>query len=261
MVNIYKQVRADHVPSILIVILFAGAPMKNARRFLVSPCIARLISRERGVDRQVVEGYLSSQPGKDQLVRLEADQAHFVLSGQDPEGNLVEKLAPLPREHAEALFSLCIGQISYDRLHLPPQSDLSHTIQLDRVVYPSSFDLITVEFDDSQKAETFEIPTWFGPEVTTEFTFEWRYIALNGFQSNLEVPLASQQVEAVLDMLDQSRAATKESNISAADDVIVALSRSLETSGLLKAAKETNPPPELEPLPEELREPVKRTAQ
>ena len=86
--------------------------MKNARRFLVSPCIARLISRERGIDRQVVEGYLSSQPGKDQLVRLEADQAHFVLSGQDPEGNLVEKPASLPREHAEALFSLCLGQIS-----------------------------------------------------------------------------------------------------------------------------------------------------
>ncbi|MBM1175326.1 hypothetical protein [Microvirga arabica] len=173
----------------------------------------------------------------------------------------MEKLAPLPREHAEALFSLCIGQISYDRLHLPPQSGLSHKIQLDRVVYPGSFDLITVEFDDVQQAEAFEIPTWFGSEVTTEFTYEWRYIALNGFQSNLEVPLASQQVEAALDMLDQSRAATKESNISAADDVIVALSRSLETSGLLKAAKETNLPPGSEPLPEELRESVKRTAQ
>jgi len=59
--------------------------MKNVRRFLVSPCIARLIARERGVDRQVVEGYLSSQPGKDQLIRLEADQAHFVLSGNNPE--------------------------------------------------------------------------------------------------------------------------------------------------------------------------------
>jgi CYTH domain-containing protein len=235
--------------------------MKNARRFLISPCIARLISRERGGDRQFVEGYLSSQPGKDQLVRLEADQAHFVLSGQDPEGNLVEKLAPLPREHAEALFSLCIGQISYDRLHLPPQSGLSHTIQLDRVVYPSSFDLITVEFNGVQQAEAFEMPPWFGPEVTTEFTFEWRYIALNGFQSNLEVPLASQQVEAVLDMLDQSRAATKDSNVSAADDVIVALSRSLETSGLLKATKGTALPSELEPLAEELREPIKKTAQ
>src|SRR4051812_49249684 len=235
--------------------------MKNARRFLVSPCIARLLARERGFDRQIVEGYLSSQPGKDQLIRLEADQAHFVLSGQDPAGDLVEKLAPLPREHAEALFGLCIGQISYDRLHLPPQSGLSHAIQLDRVVYPSSFDLITVEFDDVQHAEAFQVPTWFGPEVTTEFTYEWRYIALNGLQSNHQMPLSSQQVEAVLDMLDQSRTATNANNGSAADDIIVALSRSLETSGLLKAAKDTSTPPGAEALAEGIPEPMKRSAQ
>jgi hypothetical protein len=184
-----------------------------------------------------------------------------VLSGQNPEGDLVEKLAPLPREHAEALFDLCIGQISYDRLHLPPQSGLSQKIQLDRIVYPGSLDLITVEFDDVQQAEAFEVPTWFGPEVTSEFTYEWRYIALNGLQANLEVPLSSQQVEAVLDMLDQSRAATKESNMSAADDVIVALSRSLETSGLLKGAKETSIPSATEPTAEEFVEPIKVSAQ
>jgi CYTH domain-containing protein len=234
--------------------------MKNVRRFLVSPCIARLIARERGIDRQIVEGHLSSQPGKDQFIRLEADQAHYVLSGQDPSGDMVEKLALLPREHAEALFGLCIGQISYDRLHLPPQSGLSHRIQLDRVVYPGSLDLITVEFDDVQQAEAFEIPTWFGPEVTSEFTYEWRYIALNGLQSAPDVPLSSQQVEAALDMLDQSQPATKASNMSAADDVIVALSRSLETSGLLKAAKETATPSVKEPLTE-FREPAKISAQ
>jgi CYTH domain-containing protein len=235
--------------------------MKNARRFLVSPCTARLISRERGIDRQVVEGYLSSQPSKDQLIRLEADQAHFILSGNNPEGDAVEKLAPLPREHAEALFGLCIGQISYDRLLLPPQSGVSHTMQLDRVVYPGSVDLITVEFDDVQQAEGFEVPTWFGPEVTSEFTYEWRYIALNGLQATIEVPLSSQQVEAVLDMLDQSRAATKANNVSAADEVIVALSRSLETSGLLKPTKETSNPSATEPTAEEFFEPVKVSAQ
>jgi CYTH domain-containing protein len=219
------------------------------------------MARERGFDRQIVEGYLSSQTGKDQLIRLEADQAHFVLSGQDPAGDLVEKLAPLPREHAEALFGLCIGQISYDRLRLPPQSGLGYQIQLDRVVYPSSFDLVTVDFDDVQQAEAFQVPTWFGPEVTTEFTYELRYIALNGLQSNLEVPLSSQQVEAVLDMLDQSQPAPHANNVTAADDVIVALSRSLETSGLLKAAKDTSTPPGAESLAEEIPEPMKRSAQ
>jgi CYTH domain-containing protein len=249
------------MPCVFEIYCSAGAFMKIARRFLVSPCLARLIARERGVDHQIVEGHLSSQPGKDQFIRFEADQAHFVLSGQDPSGPVVEKLAPLPREHAEALFGLCIGQISYDRLHLPPQSGLSHKIQLDRVVYPGSLDLITVEFDDVQQVEAFEAPSWFGPEVTSEFTYDWRYIALNGLQPSVAVPLSSQQVEAVLDMLDHSQSATQASHGSAAEDVIVALSRSLETSGLLKAAKEAATPAQTELRAEEAHEPMKRSAQ
>jgi hypothetical protein len=174
---------------------------------------------------------------------------------------LAEKPAPLPREHAEALFGLCIGQISYDRLHLPPQSGLCHAIQLDRIVYPSSFDLITVEFDDVRQAEAFDVPIWFGPEVTAEYNYEWRYIALNGLQSNHEVPVSSQQVEAALDMLDHSLPIIKANNMSAADDVIVALSRSLETSGLLKITEEAATPQQTESLAEEMPEPMKRSAQ
>jgi hypothetical protein len=97
--------------------------------------------------------------------------------------------------------------------------------------------------------------------VSTEYTYEWRYIALNGLQSNAVVPLSSQQVEAVLDMLDQPRPAAQASNISAADDVIVALSRSLETSGLLKPTMETSNPSATEPTAEEFVEPMKVSAQ
>jgi hypothetical protein len=97
--------------------------------------------------------------------------------------------------------------------------------------------------------------------VTTEFTYEWRYIALNGLQANPEVPLSSQQVEAVLDMLDRSQPAAKAKNMSAADDVIVTLSRSLETSGLLKATKDTLIPQGVDPLAEATAEPMKRSAQ
>jgi hypothetical protein len=128
-------------------------------------------------------------------------------------------------------------------------------------VYPSGFDLITVEFDHVQQAEAFEVPTWFGPEVTTEYIYQWRYIALNGLQSNLEVPLTSRQVEAVLDMLDQSEKVTQANNKSAAEEVVVALSRSLETSGLLKTSKEAAISPAIEPAAEALGEPSKRLAQ
>ena len=84
---------------------------------------------------------------------------------------------------------------------------------------------------------------------------------MNGLQANAEVPLSSQQVEAVLDLLDQSRQATHANNVSAADEVIVALSRSLETSGLLKATKEASNPSAREPTAEEFVEPMKVSAQ
>jgi CYTH domain-containing protein len=235
--------------------------MKNARRFLVAPCLARLISRERGVDQQIVEGYLSPQPGKDDLVRFEADKAYFVLFEHGSSGELVENLAPLPRAHAEALFGLCIGQISYDRLRLPIEGGTSINITLDRVVYPNCFDVLTVRFDDAEQAEAFESPVWFGPEVTTEFTYDWRYVALNGLQSNIEVPISSQQVEAVLDLLDQSQSAAHTNNISAAEEVIVALSRSLETSGIVKATRETAIPPGMEMPVQEFNDQMKRSAQ
>src|SRR5918994_2125875 len=100
-----------------------GAPMKAARCFLLAPSLARLIERERGVDRQVVEGYLSAKSGENQFVRLEADECHLVLPLLGPAGEVVEDPAPLPRAHAKALFDLSIGQISYDQLHVPLPSD------------------------------------------------------------------------------------------------------------------------------------------
>src|SRR5919107_2609322 len=93
--------------------------MKAARRFLLAPSLARLIARERGVDRQVVEGYLSAKSGENQFVRLEADECHLVLPLLGSAGEVVEDPAPLPRAHAKALFDLSIGQIPYHQLYVP----------------------------------------------------------------------------------------------------------------------------------------------
>jgi len=234
--------------------------MKIARRFLLAPSLARLIAKERGVDRQIVEGYLSVQSGKNQFVRVQTDQCHLVLSLLGTEGEIMEDLAPLPRAHAEALFDLCVGQISYDQLHLPIPSVVCHRALLDRVVYPSNCDIITVEFDNQQQAEAFEVLRWFGPEVTSEYTHERRYIALNGLPPNPEVPLSNLQLEQVLDMLEQAIPAAK-TNSAAAHEVVAALTRSLEASGVVKVTNETTVPSRVEPTTEQFHEPVERLAQ
>jgi CYTH domain-containing protein len=229
--------------------------MKTTRRFLLAPSLARLLARDRGINQQIVEGYLSAQPGKNQFVRLEADQCHVGIvllgSAQEP----IEELAPVPRAHAEALFDLCVGQISYDRLHLPIQSGAcGHEIQLDRIVYPDSCDVLTVEFEDQQWAEASELPPWFGPEVTSEPTHERRYIALNGLAPSAEVPLSNLQLAAVLDLLDQAKLAAEKSRSSAAHEVVVALARSLETSRDRKSTHEpAGPSSETAAVPDQLR--------
>ena len=96
--------------------------MKAARRFLLDPSLARLIVRECGADRQIIEGYLSAQPGRNQFVRSEADQCYFVVPLLGPAGEPVEEPAPLPQTHGESLFELSVGQISYKRVCLPVQS-------------------------------------------------------------------------------------------------------------------------------------------
>jgi CYTH domain-containing protein len=229
--------------------------MKTTRRFLLASSLARLLARDRGIDQQIVEGYLSAQPGKNQFVRLEADQCHVGIvplgSAQEP----MEELAPVPRAHAEALFDLCVGQISYDRLHLSIRSGADgHEILLDRIVYPESCDVLTVEFEGQQQAQDFEPPPWFGPEVTSEPAHERRYIALNGLAPSPEVPLSNLQLAAVLDLLDQAKLATDESRSSAAREVVVALARSLEASRIQKATPEpAGPSSETAAIPEELR--------
>jgi CYTH domain-containing protein len=235
--------------------------MKTPRRFLLDPSLARLIFRECGVDRQIIEGYLSAQSGRNQFVRSEADQCYLVVPLLGPAGELVEEPAAIPQTHGESLFELSVGQISYTRVCLPVQSPVSPKMLLDRVIYPDRCDVLTVEFDDQQQAEAFSPAPWFGPEVTGEDAYERRYLALNGLPARPEMPLSSLQVEAVLDMLDQAKQAPAATHQSTAHEVVVALARSLENSGVLKGSSEASGPTGEEPTAAEFEQPVKRVAQ
>jgi CYTH domain-containing protein len=239
-----------------------GAPMKAARRFLLAPSLARLIARERGVERQIVEGYLSAKSGsgENQFVRLEADECHLVLPLLGSAGEVVEDLAPLPRSHAKALFDLSVGQIAYDQLHVPIPSDLGQRTLLDRINHPGHCDVITVEFDDQQQAEAFEVPLWFGPEVTNEDAYERRHIALNGVPSDPETTLSGLQLEQVLDLLEQAKPTSSANSNTAAHEVVAALARSLEAAGVVKAISETTAPASEQPTAEEFAEPAERIA-
>ncbi len=234
--------------------------MKAARRFLLAPSLARLITRERGVDRQVVEGYFSAKSGENQFVRLEADECHLVLPLLGSAGEVVEDPAPLPRSHAKALFDLSVGQISYDQLPVPLPSAPDQNALLARINHPSHCDVITVEFANQQQAEAFEVPLWFGPEVPNEYAYERRHIALNGVRSDPETPLSSLQLEQVLDLLEQAKPAARANSSGAAHEVVAALARSLEAAGVVKATDGTTDPSSEQPTAGQFAEPTERFA-
>ena len=172
----------------------------------------------------------------------------------------MEDPASLPRAHAKALFDLSIGQISYDQLRVPLPNERGQRTLLDRINHPGHCDVITVEFDDQHRAEAFEVPLWFGPEVTNENAYEWRHIALNGLPSDPETPLSSPQLEQVLDLLEQAKPADRANSNGAAHEVVAALARSLEAAGVVKPPSETTVPSSVEPATEEFAEPVEKLA-
>jgi CYTH domain-containing protein len=235
--------------------------MKAARRFLLAPSLARLITRERGVERQIVEGHLSTHSGQNGFVRLEADECHLVLPLLGSAGEVVEDPASLPRAHAKALFDLSIGQISYDQLRVPLPNECGQRTLVDRINHPGHCDVITVEFDNQHRAEAFEVPLWFGPEVTNEYAYEWRQIALNGLPSDPETPLSSPQLEQVLDLLEQAKPADRVNSNGAAHEVVAALARSLEAAGVVKPPSETTVPSNVEPAAEDLAKRPEKLAQ
>jgi hypothetical protein len=75
------------------------------------------------------------------------------------------------------------------------------------------------------------------------------------------MPLSSLQVEAVLDLLDQVKQGANATHQSTAQEVVVALARSLENSGMLKGSSEPSAPAGEEPATEQLEQPMKRVAQ
>jgi hypothetical protein len=97
--------------------------------------------------------------------------------------------------------------------------------------------------------------------VTGEETYGRRYLALNGLPPLPEMPLSSLQVEAVLDLLDQAKQASEATRQSTAHEVVVAVARSLETSGMMKGTSETSGPAGEEPTAEQSEQSMKRVAQ
>jgi CYTH domain-containing protein len=171
--------------------------MVTSRRYLIASSLARLVRKERGGNR-VTEGHFPNQADRSSFVVVEGDKGSLVLVHAGP-GGPVEERTEVPRAHAEALLDVTPGKLDYLLTHLTVGT---RDIQIVRFVTPGPLDLISVFFESDEEARDFRPLSWFGPDVTTEVTYQNRSLALEGAPQAPDVPISNAALNSLLDTLE-----------------------------------------------------------
>src|SRR5215211_4011935 len=170
--------------------------MSTTRVFLLASALARLIERERG-GHLVRQGFFPDRTGRSTHVQVAGETGHLILVSHHAAGPL-EEPAEISRSQAEALLDLTAGWTEY--LSIPIDMG-SHSATIQRFVTPASLDLISIAFRQDKIARKFQPPVWFGPEVTSEPTYQVRSLALTGLPSAPEVEITNEALHSLLDAL------------------------------------------------------------
>ena len=170
------------------------------RHFLIATSLARLICKEQGVAGQVSEGYFPAHPHRDQFVSLEPRHCYLVLATTKEGAEAVER-TELPRSQAEALLAVCAGEVTFECSILRLRGGKPALLR--RFIAPEALDLVSVEFEDSQDANAFVPPAWFGPEVTQNAAYHRGTLARIGLQAPVELPLSNAMLTELLDTLEE----------------------------------------------------------
>jgi CYTH domain-containing protein len=185
--------------------------MKYERTFMIAPALVRLLQRERLVGRDIIEGYLSRTPEHVHFVRIEPDGCTVLLIANS-DGTQTEDRAKVSAAQAKALVDVCQGRVMYRRNAARIGQGLD--VYLDQF---EGLDLVSVQFEDPAAASAFEMPAWFGPEVTDDATFQRSSFALDGIPVAQEIAATNAAVIAFLDALPGSANGSRFSAFSLAD--------------------------------------------
>jgi CYTH domain-containing protein len=172
--------------------------MPLTRRFLIAPSLTRLI-RDRYGSEQVIEGHFAPHSDRQSHVKLQNGQARLVLTSFDASVDTPEDSAEVPMAHAQALLDVCPGKLIIERSIVQLTS---HKAVVARFVSPGSLDLVSVEFATQADETKFEVPVWFGAEVSHDQSYLNRMIALSGLPSAAVTEVSNAALEALLDIMD-----------------------------------------------------------
>ncbi len=133
-------------------------------------------------ENRIVQGYLSSVPGRSVRVRLIGGRGYLTIKGPGNASGIsrFEWEREIPSNEAEDLLTLCEpGMIEKIRYRVPVGS---HWYEVDEFLGHNT-GLIIAEIELGHEDETFEKPSWLGREVTGEPEYYNSSLMKKPFQS------------------------------------------------------------------------------
>lgn len=136
-------------------------PTEIERKFLVEGDFSKQVVNST----RIVQGYISSQPGRTVRVRIRDKEGFLTIKGPSDEKGLsrYEFEQKIPLSDAEALMKLCEPGIIDKVRHLVPAG--RHTWEID-VFHGDNEGLILAEIELLSEEDPFERPDWLGKEVS-----------------------------------------------------------------------------------------------
>ena len=130
------------------------------RKFLVAGDFRRKVSGAS----HIIQGFLSSAPGRTVRVRIRDDRGYLTVKGPARGLTRFEWEKEIPADEARQLLALCEpGAIDKTR-HLVPASD-GHVWEVDEF-HGDNEGLVVAEIELASEDESFVRPAWLGAEVT-----------------------------------------------------------------------------------------------
>ena len=135
------------------------------RKFLVAGDFRKDVS---GASR-IVQGFLSTAPGRAVRVRIYGDKGFITVKGPAQGITRFEWEKEIPADEAEQLLALCEPGVIDKTRHLVPAAD-GHLWEVDEF-HGDNEGLIVAEIELEAEDEPFERPAWLGKEVTDDHRY------------------------------------------------------------------------------------------
>ena len=148
------------------------------RKFLVSGDYRPDVTSSQ----RIVQGYLSSVPGRTVRVRIRGDQGFLTIKGLGSASGAsrFEWEREIPADEARELLALCEPGVIDKTRHLVPSG--AHTFEVDEF-HGDNAGLVVAEVELASEDEDFERPDWLGEEVTGQGRYYNSQLKKNPFCS------------------------------------------------------------------------------